>query len=134
MYETNNFHLFLFCLIGCSDGNSSNDPAFSPEEPEENIIIYISKGNTQCNNDGLSPEESIQQLADVGIDVLNTSCGATTGLSFPAVCGGGTADIIAHEIREVNFSDANEIGYENVETVVDIENMLSHEISECEDT
>jgi hypothetical protein len=127
------FTFFLFCLIGCSDKSSSNDPALSPEESEENIIIYISKGNTQCNNDGLSPEESIQQLIYAGIDVLDTYCGATTGLSFPAVCGGGTADIIAHEIREFNLSDANDIGYENVETVVDIENMLSYEISECED-
>jgi hypothetical protein len=127
------FTSFLFCLIGCSDKSSSNDPALSPEESEGNIIIYISKGNTQCNNDGLSLEESIQQLRYVGIDVLDTYCGATTGLIFPAVCGGGTADIIAHEIRAFNLSDANDIGYENVETVVDIENMLSYEISECED-
>ncbi|MFT5925233.1 MAG: hypothetical protein ACI9LE_002239 [Paraglaciecola sp.] len=94
MYETNSFH--LLCLIGCNNGNSSNDPALSLEESEEIITIYTSKGRSQCNNDCLSPEESTQQLADVGIDVLNTFCCATTCLILTAVSGDGTADIIAH--------------------------------------
>ncbi len=130
-------YFLLFLLIGCGGRSVSNDQDQSSgvtEVTEENVIIYIFKGKTQCNNDGLSPEESIQQLADAGIDVLKTFCGVTTGLIFLAICGGGTGDIIAHEIREVNFYDAKEVGYKNIETVVDIENNISYEIGECEDT
>jgi hypothetical protein len=73
-------------------------------------------------------------LENAGIDVLNTYSGATTCLSFPAVCGGATGDIITHEIRKANLSNANKIGYENIAILVARENMLGHEINDCEDT
>ena len=125
--------LLIFALAGCSSDNT-NSPADIAEEvdaPQENIIVYISKGSTQCNNDGLSEEASTQSLVDVGIDVLETYCGRTTELDFPTVCGAGTGEIIAHEIREVNLESAIEEGYQDIESLIDEENMLSYEINEC---
>jgi len=127
--------LIFLGLIGCSNGNSSNSPRSAPEVPdvpEEDVVVYISKENTQCNNDGLSTDESIQALVSAGIDVLDTFCGVKTGWAYTAACGSDTGDIIAHEIRDANFTDAREIGYESIEALVDVENMLGYEIKECE--
>ena len=120
--------LVTLTLIGCSNGGSSNTP------PEENIIVYISKGSTQCFEGGVSPNESAQVLIDSGIDVIDTFCGSLTGVLFPAVCGGATGEILAHEIREVNLSSANELGYETIEGLVDNESGTGYEIAECQDT
>lgn len=114
-------------LIGCGGDKNSN------VTPEENIIVYISKGNTQCNDDGLSADDSSQVLVNAGIDVIETFCGVTTGLSVAAVCGGVTGDILAHEIREVNLSRAKELGYKAIETLVDAEKMIGYKINKCED-
>lgn len=114
-------------LIGCGGDKSSNVIS------DENIIVYVSKGKTQCNDDGLSPDESTLVLVGAGIDVIGTFCGMTTGFAFPAVCGGATSDIIAHEIREVNLPSAIELGYDNIETLIDVENLTGYEISDCED-
>jgi hypothetical protein len=69
-------------LIGCSNNNNYNDPFPAHEELEQNVVVYISKAKTQCNNDGLRPDKTIKSLANTGIDVPNTYCGATTGLAF----------------------------------------------------
>jgi hypothetical protein len=117
--------LLAALMIGCGSNNSSDTSR------KEGIIVYISKGNTQCNDDGISPDQSTMTLVGAGIDVMDTFCGAITGLSFPAVCGGGTGEIIAHEIHEVNLANVNELGYEYIETLVDVDNMVSYEIGEC---
>lgn len=115
-------------LISCGGNKSSNVASHAGE----NIIVYISKGNKQCSHDGLSADGSVRVLVNAGVDVIETFCGAITGLAFAAVCGGGTGDIIAHKIRKVNLSSAKELGYEDVETLVDVKNMVGYEIHKCE--
>jgi hypothetical protein len=49
----------LLGLIGCSNNNDYNGPLSAHKELKENVIVYISKAKTQCNNDDLRPDKSI---------------------------------------------------------------------------
>ncbi len=120
--------LLAFCLISCGSENDFN------ELPAENIIVYISEGSTQCNDDGINFSDSAQTLINTGIDVLATHCRFTTGLDSLAVCGAQTTSIIAHEIRNVNLKDANDLGYEDIKSLVDEDLMLGYEIRACSET
>jgi len=137
--------LLSLLLWGCENGSSSNDTPIVMEDTgsgnqqvnideseSENIIVFIFKGNTQCNDDGISQEESSLSLTNTGIDVLSTQCGLMTGVSNASVCGGATNNIIAHEIRNVSLPDANEIGYEAVETLINEETGMGYVLGECE--
>ncbi len=120
--------LLVFCLISCGSEDDSNGL------PAENIIVYISEGSTQCNDDGINSSDSAQTLINTGIDVLATLCGFTTGLDRLTVCGAQTNSIIAHEIRKVNLIDANNLGYEDIESLVDEDNMLGYETRACSES
>jgi hypothetical protein len=117
--------LLAVSLIGCGSENDSN------ELPAENVIVYIHDGSTQCNDDGIKPTDSAKTLIDTGIDVLSTFCGSTTGLAVITLCGAQTTSIIAHEIRKVNLTDANDVGYKDIESLVDVELQLGYEIMNC---
>lgn len=122
-------------LVACS-GSSGNAPARSTslaegDLPEGDILIYADRGARQCESDGLSPEESAQILINAGIDVLASTCGIITGVAFPAVCGGGTPDILVHQIRSVNLPDAEQLGFQEINTLVDPAAGTSYQLVEC---
>ena len=101
--------------------------------PSEKVVVYTSKGNTQCNLDGLGSNESEQVLVNAGIDVIKTMCGYQSGIAHSAVCGGSTSDIIAHEIVGADLELAMKYGYQNISNLVDQDHMIGYEINECTD-
>ncbi len=106
-----------------------------PENPAapDDSLVYADREVRQCESDGVSPEASAQILIDAGIDVLQSTCGFKTGVNYPAVCGGETADILVHEIRSVNLPDAKALGFEEISTLVDAARGTSYELLECAD-
>lgn len=72
-------------------------------------------------------------LIEAGIDVLGSTCGYHTGVAYPAVCGAGTNDILVHEIRQVNLPDAEAVGFEALETLVDAAAGTGYELIDCAD-
>ena len=99
----------------------------------DNSLVYANREVRQCESDGVSPEESAQILINAGIDVINSTCGIRTGVEYPAVCGRGTVDILVHEIRSVNLSDAEQLGFQEISTLIDAAVGTSYELVDCAD-
>lgn len=124
--------LFTMFLLGCNDkSKTQNQQSEMSAADSENIFVYIERGNKQCENDGLTNEESVGILVYEGIDVLSTTCGALTGVVLPATCGLRSGELIVHEIREVNEVDAEKIGYRNIEKLISEELGLDYSLYEC---
>lgn len=94
-------------------------------------LVFKDRGARQCETDGMSAEQSAQQLAEAGIDVLDSTCGRRTGIAFTTVCGAGTGDILVHEIRDTNVTHAEELGFERIETLVNAEQGTGYELLDC---
>lgn len=118
--------LLCFLLtLGCGDDGQLAAPG--------NRLVFMDRGAKQCESDGQTPEANAQVLIGAGIDVLRSTCGFRTGVAFPAVCGGPTADILVHEIRHVNVVHAEPLGFRLVETLVDAQAGTGYRIVDCAD-
>jgi len=114
------YFAFLF-LAACSSGSSIT---------EETLVFAY--GPRQCES-GISLESSAQILIDAGIDVLKSSCGAQTGYFYPAVamCGMPSGLIWVHEIRTVNLSDAEQLGFHEISILVDASAGAGYQLIDC---
>lgn len=83
------FVMFSIMITAC-DGSSSGM-----------VDVYIHKGDTQCNDDGLLLSETTSYLSDSSIEVSNSQCAILTGLSTADVCGGNTLNIYVHTIKAI---------------------------------
>jgi hypothetical protein len=90
----------LVIISGCNDTDSSN-----------NIEIYISTGELQCQENGLSIAETKRYLLESDIDVKAESCGTLTLIDYPAVCGGGTGKLHVFTIDESDSQLAENLGF-----------------------
>ena len=97
------------------------------------ILVYADREARQCESDGVSPEASAQILINAGIEILQSTCGIITGVAFAAVCGGGTADILVHEIRSVNLPDAEQLGFQEISTLINAAADTGYELVDCDD-
>jgi len=108
--------LVLAVACGCSGGTESEgDPPLDGFDPVPTTVkAFISNGHTQCNDNAMPLSQSQMMLVNLGIDVLDSTCGVITGVAFAAVCGGGTGEINLHTIRRVNLPDAERLGFRDV--------------------
>jgi len=118
--------MLLAWAIGAGLGacGGSGDPADMNAPPAGrsavragDILVYESRQSVQCGSRGLTTQQSALKLTHGGIDVVQSACGAMTGVGFPAVCGAGTGEILMHEIRSVSLSDAEQLGFQSVATL-----------------
>lgn len=117
-------YLLPIAIFISSCGGSSSTSS-TPEE----IKVYISKGDTQCNDDGLDLEETTSYLTDANIEVLQSECGKIIGLTIPTVCGASTENIYVHTIMDENLADAENIGFMQTSAIENDDN--SYQIVEC---
>ncbi len=123
----------LFTGCGSSSRSSSETAPVTTtvSEPPMNISVFADREARQCESDGVSPEVSAQKLINAGIDVLQSTCGIRTGVLFPAVCGGATADILVHGIRSVNLPDAEKLGFQETSTLIDEAKGMGFVLVDC---
>ena len=122
-------------LVACPEDSVAPKNSITREVSigPENLLVYADREARQCESDGVSPEASAQILINAGIDVLQSTCGIKTGVEYPAVCGGETADILVHEIRSVNLPDAEQLGFQEISTLTDAAAGTSYELLDCAD-
>lgn len=99
----------------------------------DDLLVYSDREVRQCESDGVSLEANAQILINAGIDVIKSTCGIRTGVEYPTVCGGATGDILVHEIRSVNLSDAEQLGFQEMSTLIDAAAGTSYELVDCAD-
>lgn len=116
-------------LVACPEDSDAPQDSVVPEDS----LVYADREARQCESDGVSLEASAQILINAGIDVLQSTCGIKTGVEYPAVCGGGTADILVHEIRSVNLPDAEQLGFQEISALIDAAMGTSYELLDCAD-
>jgi hypothetical protein len=116
-------------LVACRENSVTPEVSVTPDD----LLVYADREVRQCESDGVSLEASAQTLINAGIDVLQSTCGFRTGVEFPAVCGGATADIVVHEIRSVNLLDAEQLGFQEISTLIDAAAGTSYQLVDCAD-
>jgi basic membrane lipoprotein Med (substrate-binding protein (PBP1-ABC) superfamily) len=99
---------------------------------DEKATIYINNGAIQCESEGMSAQQTAQQLIDNGIDVVMSNCGSLTGVAVPTACGQGDIYINLHVINAQNLPDAQELGFETVSSLK-TEEGVGYMILGCED-
>jgi hypothetical protein len=117
------FPILFLCLQGCVQDDDSGD---------DRVTIYINNGAIQCESEGLSEQETAQQLIDNGIDVVMSTCGMLTGVVVPAACGEGDIYINLHVIYAQNLPDAQGLGFETV-SALKTEDGVGYMILGCEE-
>ncbi|MBA6358071.1 MULTISPECIES: hypothetical protein [unclassified Colwellia] len=90
----------LVSLSGCNQSDSDN-----------NIEVYISTGELQCQDNGLSISLTKSYLQEAGIEVKDESCGNLILVDYPSVCGGGTGKLHVFTIHENHSQTAENIGF-----------------------
>ncbi len=100
MYNSYLILSLLVSLSGCNISLTDN----------EDIEVYISTNAVQCEYAGLSIEETKGYLLAAGIAVKAQSCGYTLD-AYPAVCGGGNANIHVFTINKADATVAENIGF-----------------------
>jgi hypothetical protein len=80
-------------------------------------LVYESSGKLQCQQNGLTPQQSAARLAGAGIEVLASSCGVVTGTAFPAVCGAPTGEILLHEVPLSDLEAADRLGFRTADSL-----------------
>ena len=112
----------LVALASACGGDGSKPPEVrAPDHtlPPDDALVYQSRGGLLCGSRGMTPEQGARTLINGGIDVIESGCGTMTNVSFPAVCGASTGDILLHEIRRVNLPDAEKLGFKDPATLAD---------------
>ena len=124
-----------FLLVACPEKSVTPEDSIMPADiiTAGDTLVYVDREVRQCESDGISLEASAQSLISAGIDVLQSTCGVRTGVEYPAVCGGGTADILVHEIRDVNLPDAEKLGFQEIGTLVNASAGTSYLLIDCSD-
>jgi hypothetical protein len=87
-------------ISGCNDSDPNND-----------IEIYISSGELQCQENGLSIAKTKSYLLDAGIDVKAEICGFLTHIDYPTVCAGGTGKLHVFTIDKSDSQVAENLGF-----------------------
>jgi len=95
----------------------------------DTVNIYITKGNTQCHDDGLTLAETAAYLSNADIHITESQCGIIEGISFASVCGGGTTDIYIHTIQTTDLSAAENVGF--TKTSLLAKKNLTYSIIDC---
>jgi hypothetical protein len=95
------------------------------------VFVFIDNGAKQCEPTGMTPEESAEVLAGAGIEVFSSSCGVMTGKAVATVCGGSTLGILVHEIRKTDLPAAEDLGYADVDTVIDEAEGTGYAVEDC---
>ena len=114
--------LGVIFLVSCSDSLLSDEAA-------NNEVIYISTGETQCNDDGLSLQEISTYLTDADIKFTESQCAQLTGIVYPDVCGADTANITIFTIEASGLSQAENVGFASLSS---LDSDIGYEILACE--
>ena len=115
--------LSLLLLTSCGGSSSGG----SDENVESDVIqnvetsfstVFISKNDTQCNDDGLTLEETASYLSSANIITSESECGfIVTGLDSPAVCGASTNNVFIHTINASDLTEAENLGFTDTSTL-----------------
>lgn len=109
--------LLVFCALGAALGACVNDV----ELPLDSVTVYESAQMRQCEQGGITPEQSAARLAAAGVPASRSSCGVLTGMAYPAVCGAGTGRILLHDIPPARKEAAEGLGFADVASLTDEE-------------
>lgn len=90
----------MVALFGCNES-----------EPDNNIEVYISTGELQCQDNGLPISLTKGYLQEAGIEVKAESCGNLTLVDYPSVCGGETGKLHVFTINNSDSQVAENIGF-----------------------
>lgn len=101
------------------------------EASEATMFVYKSKGAIQCQSKGLSSKKSEAILVEANVKVIASHCGILKNRLYPAVCGGGNAEIIIHEIKVGHLSMAESRGYMSIKELVDTKLKTQYEFVDC---
>ncbi|UJF20454.1 hypothetical protein [Shewanella sp. OMA3-2] len=90
----------LAILSGCDASDPNND-----------IDVYISTRELQCQNNGLPISLTKSYLLDANIEVKSESCGSLTQVIYATVCGEETGKLHVFTIDKADSQVVENIGF-----------------------
>lgn len=108
----------MFALLGLAAAACSDDGVSPPPSaPGTDAVMVFENGPhlAQCAPPAITRTQSVAKLTSAGIEVHGSSCGYRKGIAYPAVCGGGTAEILLHEVPASSLEEARAQGFTPVE-------------------
>jgi hypothetical protein len=104
-------------VAACSDDGAGAAPG--PGQPAGEVVVFEAGPTVaQCAAPATTVGQSAAKLASIGIAARHSGCGLRTGVAYPAVCGGDTAQIIVHNIPEHSLPAARAAGFAPAESLV----------------
>ncbi len=97
---------------------------------KNNIRVYINSGAIQCESDGKTVAETALLLTQQAINVSSSQCGFLSNVVVVAMCGSIATNINVHQISSADLSKAQALGFENVDTLKQ-QNDLGYQLSDC---
>lgn len=95
-------------------------------------LVYDTREILQCEEaTNISPSQSAKILTDSGIQVIETFCGAKTGMVVIAMCGVPSLSIILHEILINDVDGAEMRGFARAATLIDSTQGIGYELTDC---
>ncbi|MEM7466817.1 MAG: hypothetical protein AAF387_08035 [Pseudomonadota bacterium] len=106
-------------------------PAAKKKEKIKTTLVYIPKGELQCEDDSGDPVKATKaRLVASGISVYSSECAKIAGMMHPSMCGEVTLDINVHSINETYVEQAQKLGFELIETLEDKD--LDYDVYPCD--
>jgi hypothetical protein len=104
-------------LAACTEEGAGTAPG--PGQPPGEVVVFEAGPTVaQCAAPSVTVPQSAARLAAAGIAVRHSGCGLRTGVAYPAVCGGGTGQIILHNIPDSSLSAATAAGFSPAQSLV----------------
>ena len=113
MKKYQNFTLIILALIVLSSCLHNDS---SPSHTK----VFKYDGSVQCDPSEIELDEMAMELINAGIDVVCSQKG-NDGSPRLAVCGADTGNINIYTINTSNLPDAEALGFESVNTLIDYE-------------
>jgi hypothetical protein len=110
--------VLMVCALGVVLGACANDDA---AVAPDSITVFVSAQMRQCEEGGVTPEQSAARLAAADVPASRSSCGVLTGMVYPAVCGAGNGRILLHDIPRAQQAVAEGLGFAEVDSLTDAE-------------
>lgn len=106
----------LLAIVATACSDDGDTPAVMPGAATA-TVFESGPHRAQCAPVAITRQQSAAKLTGAGVEVLASGCGIIENVFFPAVCGGGTPEIIVHDIPAEDLAAAEAAGFASTDSL-----------------
>lgn len=97
----------------------------------QTVDVYESRGASQCESAGLTPQQSADKLHQAGLAVSHSHCALRTDLMFASQCGQPNGEIIIHTVPASAQAKAQALGFAPLADLAQVSGETGYESIAC---